>query len=162
MILLHNISSDFFIINKEINKINTDIDKDITKKYTAHTTVLLGDTMGELYMYYAAADVAFVGGSLVPVGGHNLLEPASLGLPCISGPYIENFKDISKLLVDAGLLQIVPDSMQLSEQCIAWFGASKTRLQLGNKAQQLILQHQGASKKIMSIICQYSELHTYP
>lgn len=137
-------------------------DKDITKKYTAHTTVLLGDTMGELYMYYAAADVAFVGGSLVPVGGHNLLEPASLGLPCISGPYIENFKDISKLLVDAGLLQIVPDSMQLSEQCIAWFGASKTRLQLGNKAQQLILQHQGASKKIMSIICQYSELHTYP
>src|SRR3546814_16415397 len=53
--------------------------------------VLLGDSMGELFAYFAAADVAFVGGSLVPIGGHNVLEPAALGLPVLFGPHMHNF-----------------------------------------------------------------------
>ena len=63
--------------------------------------VLLLDTMGELTAFYAASDVAFVGGSLVPVGGHNLLEPAALGVPVITGPHTQNGPEIARLLIEA-------------------------------------------------------------
>lgn len=119
---------------------------------TDDITVILGDTMGELYMYYAAADVAFVGGSLIAVGGHNLLEPAAIGIPCITGPYLENFKDIAKLLTAAKLLQIVQDETQLAKQCISWFGTPELRKQLGNNAKQILSQNRGATKKILDII----------
>ncbi|MCZ7018889.1 3-deoxy-D-manno-octulosonic acid transferase, partial [Salmonella enterica] len=68
----------------------------------AATQVMLGDTMGELLFLYALADTAFVGGSLVPNGGHNLLEPAALAKPVLSGPHLFNFLEISALLRDAG------------------------------------------------------------
>ena len=61
--------------------------------------VLLLDTLGELLDFYAAADVAFVGGSLVAVGGHNLLEPAALGVPILTGPHNFNSEDIARLLI---------------------------------------------------------------
>ncbi len=125
------------------------------------TAIILGDTMGEMYTYYAAADVAFVGGSLVPIGGHNLLEPAALGVPCITGPYLENFKDIAKLLIGAGLLQVVQDGAQLAQQCKEWFGSKDLRAQLGNNAKKIILQNRGATKKILNVICQYLEHHMY-
>ena len=64
--------------------------------------IYLGDTMGELPLMLAAADLAFVGGSLVPVGGHNLLEPAALGKPCLTGPVYFNFSDITRQLVAQG------------------------------------------------------------
>lgn len=118
---------------------------------TSDTTIILGDTMGELYMYYAAADVAFVGGSLVPVGGHNLLEPAAIGVPCITGSHLENFKDIAKLLTTAGLLQIVQDSAQLAQQCLIWFKSAELRSQVGNNAKQILLQNCGAVEKILGI-----------
>ena len=66
------------------------------------TPVLLVDTVGELLPLYAAADVAFVGGSLVPMGGHNLLEPAALGLPVLTGPSYFNGQEIAQLLLAAG------------------------------------------------------------
>ena len=65
------------------------------------TDIYLADTMGELKMLYAASDVAFVGGSLVPVGGHNVIEPAAIGVPIVFGPYMSNFKEIEKGLLDA-------------------------------------------------------------
>src|SRR6202034_406091 len=68
----------------------------------ADADVLLVDTMGELTALYAAADAAFVGGSLVPVGGHNLLEPAVLGVPVVTGPHTANAKDIARLLIEQG------------------------------------------------------------
>src|SRR5690606_12376008 len=64
--------------------------------------VFLGDSMGELMQFYACADLAFVGGSLIPGGGHNYLEPAALGLPVLSGPHRFNFAEISQLLEQAG------------------------------------------------------------
>ena len=76
--------------------------------------VLLGDTMGELLFLYALADIAFVGGSLVPNGGHNLLEPAALGLPVLSGPQLFNFLEIAAQLRQAGALQEVRDAVSLS------------------------------------------------
>ncbi len=69
-----------------------------SQKINNETEVLLGDTMGELLMLYGAADLAFIGGSFVPVGGHNLMEPAAWALPIICGKYLHNFLQVSKLL----------------------------------------------------------------
>ena len=79
------------------------------------TQVLLGDTMGELLFLYALADIAFVGGSLVPNGGHNLLEPAALGKPVFAGPHLFNFLDIAAQLRDAGALLEVTDAGELCD-----------------------------------------------
>ncbi len=79
------------------------------------TQVLLGDTMGELLFLYALADVALVGGSLVANGGHNLLEPAALGKPVLSGPHLFNFLDIAAQLRDAQALREVNDAQALAE-----------------------------------------------
>ncbi|GIZ12852.1 lipid IV(A) 3-deoxy-D-manno-octulosonic acid transferase [Pseudomonas sp. NCCP-436] len=81
--------------------------------------VLLGDTMGELLFLYALADLAFVGGSLVPHGGHNLLEPAALGKPLLSGPHTFNFLEISAQLREAGALEEVTDAAQLANALTA-------------------------------------------
>ena len=81
---------------------------------TADTQVMLGDTMGELMLLYATADVAFVGGSLVPTGGHNMLEPVALGVPVISGGYMFNFFDISQGLIAAGAMVEVDDADELA------------------------------------------------
>lgn len=85
----------------------------------ADTTVYLGDTMGELLALYGAADAAFVGGSLVPIGGHNLLEPAALGVPVLSGPELANFSDVAEVLREAGALIEVADGTVLGEALIA-------------------------------------------
>ncbi|GLZ86142.1 3-deoxy-D-manno-octulosonic acid transferase [Metapseudomonas resinovorans] len=82
----------------------------------ATDAVLVGDTMGELLFLYALADIAFVGGSLVPNGGHNLLEPAALGKPVLSGPHLFNFLEIAAQLRDAGALAEVADAEELAAQ----------------------------------------------
>ncbi|MFK3798093.1 lipid IV(A) 3-deoxy-D-manno-octulosonic acid transferase [Pseudomonas sp. NPDC088444] len=81
---------------------------------TSATSVLVGDTMGELLFLYALADIAFVGGSLVPNGGHNLLEPAALDKPVLSGPHLFNFLEIAALLRSAGALEEVSDAAGLA------------------------------------------------
>ena len=78
--------------------------------------VYLGDTMGELPLMLAAVGVAFVGGSLVKVGGHNLLEPAALGKPCLSGPAYFNFSDITRQLVAQGGAAVVADAAELGSR----------------------------------------------
>ncbi|MNP16351.1 3-deoxy-D-manno-octulosonic acid transferase [compost metagenome] len=80
----------------------------------ADSRVLLGDTMGELLFLYALADIAFVGGSLVPNGGHNLLEPAALGKPVLAGPHLFNFLEIAAQLREAGALAEVDGAGELA------------------------------------------------
>ncbi len=80
----------------------------------ASTSVFLGDTMGEVPLFYAASDVAFVGGSLVPVGGHNLLEPASQGLPVVTGPHLFNSQEIADLFVALKACRMVNDEDELA------------------------------------------------
>ncbi|WP_252274966.1 lipid IV(A) 3-deoxy-D-manno-octulosonic acid transferase [Pseudomonas subflava] len=80
---------------------------------TADTQVLVGDTLGELLFLYALADLAFVGGSLIANGGHNLLEPAALGKPLLTGPHLFNFLEIAAQLRGAGDLLEVEDAAQL-------------------------------------------------
>src|SRR5690606_29327655 len=72
-------------------------------------TVFVIDTLGELVPFYACADVAFVGGSLQAIGGHNLLEPAATGTAIVTGPHLHNFTEIARRLDEAGALRIAPD-----------------------------------------------------
>jgi 3-deoxy-D-manno-octulosonic-acid transferase len=81
---------------------------------TRETSVMVGDTMGELLFLYALADIAFVGGSLAPNGGHNLLEPAALDKPVLSGPHLFNFLEIAAMLRSAGALEEVSDAAGLA------------------------------------------------
>mgnify|MGYP003624224345 FL=1 len=111
--------------------------------------VLLGDTMGELVMLYACADVAFVGGSLVPNGGHNYLEPAALGLPVLSGPHRFNFTEISDLLQGAGALQLVNDSQGISEALLTLLQDSKARKQAGDAGLAVVAANQGALELLL-------------
>lgn len=79
-----------------------------------HTEIVLGDTMGELMLMFGASDIAFVGGSLVPNGGHNFIEPAAWELPLLSGEHLFNFAEVARLLRDLGGLQLVVDASDLA------------------------------------------------
>jgi 3-deoxy-D-manno-octulosonic-acid transferase len=116
------------------------------------TAIFLGDTLGELFLYYAAADVAFVAGSLIPIGGHNLLEPAALELPVISGPHLANFNEISKLLKDADALRIVQNEQELAEQVIYLLMQTKERQRLGQNAKHVVEANRGAVTKHLAWI----------
>ena len=119
---------------------------------TQNTDILLVDTIGELQMIYAAADIAFVGGSLVSIGGHNLIEPAALGLPILTGPHLYNFTEISKLLQNAGAAQIVMDASGIADAVIALCSAKELREKIGKCAQETIEANRGALKKHMECI----------
>lgn len=114
--------------------------------------VLVLDTLGELPRFYAAADVAYVGGSLVPVGGHNLLEPAALGVPVLSGPHLDNVTDIAELLRAAGGLTVVPDAPALG-QAFLWLAANPvTRKHIGQAAQQSVIANRGTLARTMKLV----------
>jgi 3-deoxy-D-manno-octulosonic-acid transferase len=114
--------------------------------------VMLGDTMGELMMFYAAADVAFVAGSLVPIGGHNLLEPASLGLPTLTGPHNFNSEEIAQLLLHAGATRIVTDSVQLGQEVTSLFADVDRRAAMGSAGRTVLDANRGALDRLLALI----------
>lgn len=119
---------------------------------TPDIDVILGDSMGEMALYYALADVAFVGGSLVPVGGHNMLEPALQGIATLTGPYYFNFKDITKLLQKVHGLQIVQNAEELAVQIEYLIEDSDMRKRFGQNAQNAVLQNRGAAQKVLDLL----------
>ena len=116
---------------------------------TAQDQVLLGDTMGELLFLYALADVAFVGGSLVANGGHNLLEPAALGLPVLSGPHLFNFLEIAAQLREAGALGEVGDSEALAHRLQHLLDDPQVRRRMGQAGLQTLRANQGALQRLL-------------
>ncbi len=114
--------------------------------------VLVGDTMGELPLLYAAADVAFVGGSLVPVGGHNLLEPAALGLPVVMGPHLHNFAEIGRLLRERGGATVVEDSAGLARVVGAWLDDANLRHQAGEAGRRVVEDNRGALERLVALV----------
>ncbi|MBF8223561.1 lipid IV(A) 3-deoxy-D-manno-octulosonic acid transferase [Halomonas sp. 328] len=110
----------------------------------ADTAVYLGDTLGELMTLYGAGDLAFVGGSLVPVGGHNLLEPAALGVPVLTGPALANFEEVAEALREAEALVEVADGMALAEALEALFADEPARQRLGEAGRQVVAANRGA------------------
>jgi len=119
---------------------------------TVQTQIFLGDSMGELLLFYACANVAFVGGSLVATGGHNPLEPAALGLPVLTGPHMFNFAVIQKQLLDAGAAITIQDATQLAETVIQLL-QDKTKCQtMGAKGEQILRQNRGALARQLELI----------
>jgi 3-deoxy-D-manno-octulosonic-acid transferase len=114
--------------------------------------VLLADTLGELLDFYAAADVAFVGGSLVPVGGHNLLEPAALGLPILTGPHNANSADIAKLLIARGAAEVVHDADELAGRVSMLLSDPGERDRIGTIARDSVDSNRGALAKLLGLI----------
>ncbi|WP_136254756.1 lipid IV(A) 3-deoxy-D-manno-octulosonic acid transferase [Onishia niordana] len=108
------------------------------------TQIYLADTMGELATLYGAADIAFVGGSLVPIGGHNLLEPAVQGVPVVTGSSLENFSDVAATLREASALAEVDDAEGLAATLAALFDAPADRARLGEAGRQVVAANRGA------------------
>jgi 3-deoxy-D-manno-octulosonic-acid transferase len=107
------------------------------------TAILLGDSMGELLLWYAVADMAFIGGSLVEHGGHNPLEAAAFGVPVVSGQHTHNFADIFPALYAAGGAVEVNDEDGLYAQWLAWLQNAPMRQQAGTQAAAFFTQQQG-------------------
>lgn len=117
--------------------------------------VLLVDTVGEMMNLYALSDLAFVGGSLVPSGGHNLLEPASMGVPSIFGPHTANFREITKLVLQYGAGIQVEMPSGLTESCRALIMSDELRRVLGQNGLKMIRDNGGATERHMEIIDNY-------
>jgi len=115
----------------------------------AATQVLLGDTMGELLFLYALADAAFVGGSLVPTGGHNLLEPAALGKPVLTGPHLFNFLDIAAQLRDAGALAEIASAPELASAIKALWSDPERAERARNAGYAVLKNNQGALGRLL-------------
>lgn len=118
------------------------------------TTVYLGDTMGELLRLYAAADLAFVGGSLVPTGGHNLLEPAALGLPVLTGPQVFNFRQITDLLLEAEGARVVADAKALAAAVSELLDDTDIRRRMGERAQAVVAANRGALDRCLALVAE--------
>lgn len=118
----------------------------------ASTAVFLGDTMGELTLFYAASDVAFVGGSLVPIGGHNLLEPAALGLPLVSGPHVFNAQEIAAMFIEKGACRIAGDAEQLTDVVEDMLTDYDKAKECGELGRRILEQNRGALQRLLAMI----------
>jgi 3-deoxy-D-manno-octulosonic-acid transferase len=114
--------------------------------------VLVLDTVGELAQVYALADVVFVGGSLVPRGGHNVLEPAVAGKPIAVGPHMENFQEIAAALLAEGAMIQVRDAPGLTETLGALFDDAGRRAELGRRAREVVERNRGALERTVSAL----------
>lgn len=114
--------------------------------------VFLGDSMGEMFLYLAMADVAFVGGSLVAIGGHNILEPAAIGLPVLFGPAMFNFEAARKLLIDSGAAIQIDDAPQLAEETAVLFGNDLRRHTMGKAGEAAVRANRGALAKLLALL----------
>jgi len=115
-------------------------------------SVYLVDTLGELPKFYAAGDIAFVGGSLVPIGGHNLLEPAALGLPVLAGTYNFNSADIAKMLIERGAVRIVQDAATLAIAVGELLANPAMRSKMGASGRKAIDDNRGAVGRLMAFL----------
>ena len=116
------------------------------------TQVLLGDSMGEMFAYYAACDCAFVGGSLLPLGGQNLIEPAALGKPVLIGPHTFNFALVTEQAIAAGGAALVPDAAALMAQASSLLQDPLRLAAMGEKALAFAAQHRGATPRTVAAI----------
>ena len=118
----------------------------------ASTQVYLLDTLGELAMFYGCAAVAFVGGSLVPVGGHNLLEPAASGVPILTGPHNFNAEEVAERLVAAGGASIVSNGHELTERVLELLDAPGLRAERGGRALRFVQENRGALARLIGLV----------
>jgi 3-deoxy-D-manno-octulosonic-acid transferase len=118
----------------------------------ADDAVFVIDTLGELMLFYACADVAFVGGSLQPVGGHNLLEPAAIGTAIVTGPHLHNFSDIAEQLRRADAVRIADDVDAVAAEIETLLSDPAARMRMAEAGRALVEQGRGALRRTMEMI----------
>ena len=116
------------------------------------TDIFVIDTLGELMSFYAASDIAFVGGSLQDVGGHNVLEPAALGIPALVGPHTFNFQEITELMLAAGAVQRVVDAASLAKKLGEQFRHPEERTRRGEAGRGRIAAERGALARTLALL----------
>ncbi|PCJ38914.1 MAG: 3-deoxy-D-manno-octulosonic acid transferase [Moraxellaceae bacterium] len=121
---------------------------------TPETGVVLGDTMGDLLLLLGASDVAFIGGSLEPVGGHNMLEALAVGTPAITGPHVINFKVVADLLSELGVLATVTTPLGLGQTALSILQDRQCHKALAEKGLKVVEDNRGAMGRLMDIIHQ--------
>lgn len=114
--------------------------------------ILLVDQIGILSSLYNHCDLCFVGGSLIPHGGQNMIEPAALGVAVLFGPHVQNFREASKLLLDAQAVVQVQSLKELAENLQTYLASSDKRLKLGQKAASVIQSKKGIATKVVKEI----------
>jgi 3-deoxy-D-manno-octulosonic-acid transferase len=114
--------------------------------------VLIGDSMGEMLAYYAAADVVIIGGSLLAFGGQNLIEACALGRPVIAGPHTFNFEAASKSAIRAGAAVRVSDAAEALEVAAAISADDSRREEMGRRAREFVAAHRGAVERLVDWI----------
>jgi 3-deoxy-D-manno-octulosonic-acid transferase len=123
----------------------------------AATQVVVADTMGELQTLYAMADVAFVGGSLVKHGGHNILEPCALGIPVLFGPHMFHFEEVAALALESGAGRQVYDTGALTAAIAAYLRDTALRRAAGAAALRMVERNKGALDSTLTLVAR--ELH---
>lgn len=118
----------------------------------ADTRVLLGDSMGEMAAYYAACDVAFIGGSLKPFGAHNLIEACAQGKPVVLGPSVFNFQEATELAIDAGSAVQVADAAGAAREIAAILTDDHRREEMGKAGARFAASHRGAVDRLCSLL----------
>ena len=116
--------------------------------------VVLGDSMGEMFAYYAACDVAFIGGSLLPLGGQNLIEACAMGKPVLIGPHTWNFEAVAASALEAGAALRVDDPAVLGTKLRELFAGGELRERMSRQAFAFSGSHSGASQRVMAVIAQ--------
>jgi len=117
--------------------------------------ILLGDSMGEMMRYFACADMVFMGGTMVPTGGHNILEPAAMGLPIVYGPHMFNFNAINELFIHYQAALQVADEAGLEKALHLLLSDEKRADEMAAKAKQLIAKNAGAKDKMLALLKPY-------
>ena len=118
-------------------------------------SVILGDSMGEMFTYYAACDVAFIGGSLIPLGGQNLIEACAMSKPVLIGPHTFNFSDATDFAVQAGAASRVNNTQELAEKLKCLMNDPEARNVMSNSALAFSKSASGATKRLMELIATY-------
>ena len=124
----------------------------LTRSPDADDAVFVLDTLGELQQFYACADVAFVGGSLQDVGGHNLLEPAAVGTPVVSGPHLHNFAQIAQQMTAAGALRVGQDAGAVTDLLAQLLEDAGARARMREAGMALVRDGRGALQRTLDII----------
>jgi 3-deoxy-D-manno-octulosonic-acid transferase len=114
--------------------------------------VVLGDTMGEMFAYYAACDVAFIGGSLLPLGGQNLIEACAVGKPVLIGPHTFNFSAVSEDAIEAGAALRVADASAMRRAAEGLLRDDARRAEMGERAKAFARRHRGATARTLALL----------
>ena len=152
LVLIPRHPERFAAVRELIRRRGFDVVARTESRPAGDAAVFLCDTMGEVPLFYAASDVAFVAGSLVPIGGHNLLEPAALGVPVVTGPYNFNAQDIADLFIQKGACRRVGDPKELAETVGELLANPDEAGRLGRAGQRLLEENRGALERLLVLL----------